>query len=148
MVGSAYYVAPEVLKRKYGLEADMWSAGVILYILLSGSVPFDDESEVKLFKKIARGDYDLGYEEWEAVSEEAKDLIRGLMCVDPERRLPAAAALAHPWWALEELSSAVLTMTKLRTYVERLKMPVKTFKQGEFLVRQVGLIQSPAARKS
>lgn len=136
--GTPTYVAPEVITGQiYGKAVDMWSAGVILYILLSGSVPFDDESEIKLFKKIARGDYDLSYEEWQAISEEAKDLIRGLMCVDPKKRLTADEALAHPWWSLEELSATVLQMTKLRTYVERLKMPVKRFRQGEFLVRQV-----------
>lgn len=135
--GTPTYVAPEVITGQvYGKAVDMWSVGVILYILLSGSVPFDDESEIKLFKKIARGDYDLSYEEWQAISEEAKDLIRGLMCVDPKRRLTAEQALCHPWWALEELNSTVLQMSKLRSYVERLKMPVKRFRQGDFLVRQ------------
>lgn len=145
--GTPTYVAPEVITgQAYGRAVDMWSAGVILYILLSGSVPFDDESEIKLFKKIARGDYDLSYEEWQAISEEAKDLIRGLMCVDPKKRLTADQALAHPWWALEELQGTVLQMTKLRTYVERLKMPIRRFKQGEMLVRQARTLAPPRLR--
>ncbi|KAL2649862.1 hypothetical protein R1flu_017990 [Riccia fluitans] len=100
--GSPQYVAPEVLevgqkRSSYTPAADLWSVGVILYILLSGFSPFDDVSECALFKKIKKGQYSFKASVWEGISEEAKDLVRGLLCIIPDRRLTAAQALAHPW---------------------------------------------------
>ncbi|KAL3685276.1 hypothetical protein R1sor_003298 [Riccia sorocarpa] len=100
--GSPQYVAPEVLevgqkRSSYTPAADLWSVGVILYILLSGFSPFDDVSEYALFKKIKKGQYSFKASVWESISEEAKDLVRGLLCIIPDRRLTAAQALSHFW---------------------------------------------------
>uniref|UniRef100_A0A0E0RDE5 non-specific serine/threonine protein kinase n=1 Tax=Oryza rufipogon TaxID=4529 RepID=A0A0E0RDE5_ORYRU len=75
IVGSAYYIAPEVLKRKYGPEADIWSIGVMLYIFLAGVPPFWAESENAIFTAILRGQIDLASEPWPKISSGAKDLI-------------------------------------------------------------------------
>ncbi|KAF7141809.1 hypothetical protein RHSIM_Rhsim06G0012600 [Rhododendron simsii] len=93
IVGSAYYVAPEVLKRNYGKEIDMWSAGVILYILLSGVPPFWAETEKGIFDEILKGLIDFESPPWPSISTGAKDIIRKMLTMDPKKRITAAQAL-------------------------------------------------------
>ncbi|XP_060177133.1 calcium-dependent protein kinase 20-like [Lycium barbarum] len=97
VVGSPYYVAPEVLRKHYGLECDIWSAGVIIYILLSGVPPFWDESEQGIFEQVLKGELDFASEPWPAISESAKDLVRKMLVRDPKKRLTAHEVLCHPW---------------------------------------------------
>ncbi|CAI9097550.1 OLC1v1034007C1 [Oldenlandia corymbosa var. corymbosa] len=97
VVGSPYYVAPEVLCKNYGVEADIWSAGVIVYILLSGVPPFWGESEKEIFKEVLHGDLDFSSDPWPRISEEAKDLVRRMLVRDPRKRLTAHEVLCHPW---------------------------------------------------
>uniref|UniRef100_A0A0E0GTD5 non-specific serine/threonine protein kinase n=1 Tax=Oryza nivara TaxID=4536 RepID=A0A0E0GTD5_ORYNI len=97
LVGSAYYVAPEVLKRLYGAEADIWSAGVILYILLSGVPPFWAENEDGIFDAVLQGHIDFSSEPWPSISSGAKDLVKRMLRQDPKERLTAAEILNHPW---------------------------------------------------
>ncbi|CAM0953512.1 unnamed protein product [Alopecurus aequalis] len=97
LVGSAYYVAPEVLKRRYGAEADIWSAGVILYILLSGVPPFWAENEDGIFDAVLKGHIDFSSEPWPSISNGAKDLVKRMLQQDPKERLTAAQILNHPW---------------------------------------------------
>ncbi|GMI26681.1 hypothetical protein TrCOL_g4214 [Triparma columacea] len=100
--GTPGYVAPEILKGKeYGAEVDMWSLGVILYILICGFPPFYEEHTPELFKIIKRGEYDFPEPYWDDVSEAAKDLIRKLLVVDPKKRYTAAQVFEHPWMASE-----------------------------------------------
>ncbi|KAJ7520758.1 hypothetical protein O6H91_19G021900 [Diphasiastrum complanatum] len=87
MAGSAYYIAPEVLKGDYGEEIDVWSAGVILYILLSGVPPFWDETEKGIFDAIRNGKLDLSSSPWPSMSAEVKDLLKGMLCPDVKQRL-------------------------------------------------------------
>lgn len=96
------YVAPEVVNCIPGLmyheAVDLWSAGVILFMLLSGYPPFHDESDTVLFEKIRKGKFEFDDEVWSHVSADAKDLIQKLLVVDPMKRLTALEALAHPWF--------------------------------------------------
>ncbi|XP_010904692.2 calcium-dependent protein kinase 2 [Elaeis guineensis] len=97
IVGSAYYIAPEVLKRKYGPEADIWSIGVMLYIFLCGVPPFWAESENGIFNAILRGHIDFTSDPWPNISSGAKDLVRKMLTSDPKQRLTAFQVLNHPW---------------------------------------------------
>ncbi|CAH8288891.1 unnamed protein product [Eruca vesicaria subsp. sativa] len=98
IVGSPYYMAPEVLKQNYGPEVDIWSAGVILYIMLCGVPPFWAETEQGVAKAIIRSVIDFKKDPWPKVSDTAKDLVRNMLEPDPKKRLSAAQVLAeHPW---------------------------------------------------
>lgn len=97
IVGSAYYVAPEVLKRKSGPESDVWSIGVITYILLCGRRPFWDKTEDGIFKEVLRNKPDFRRKPWPTISTSARDFVKKLLVKDPRARLTAAQALSHPW---------------------------------------------------
>ncbi|RXI03138.1 hypothetical protein DVH24_003790 [Malus domestica] len=117
IVGSAYYIAPEVLKRRYGPEVDIWSVGVMLYILLSGVPPFWAESEHGIFNAILRGHLDFSSDPWPSISTQAKDLVRRMLNSDPKQRLTAFQVLNHPWIKDDEapdvpLDNAVLSRLK------------------------------------
>lgn len=99
IVGSAYYVAPEVLHRSYGTEADMWSIGVIAYILLCGSRPFWARTESGIFRAVLKADPSFDEAPWPSLSPEAIDFVKRLLNKDFRKRLTAAQALSHPWLA-------------------------------------------------
>mmetsp|Transcript_12722 Transcript_12722/g.38367 ORF Transcript_12722/g.38367 Transcript_12722/m.38367 type:complete len:528 (-) Transcript_12722:1419-3002(-) len=105
IVGSAYYVAPEVLRRKYTWQADLWSLGVILYILLSGMPPFYGDTEEQIFKMILRGQVDMQSAPWPTISPQAKNLVLQLLMRDPTKRLTASQALQHEWLREQEVLS-------------------------------------------
>ncbi|KDO76378.1 hypothetical protein CISIN_1g010013mg [Citrus sinensis] len=127
LVGSAYYVAPEVLRRNYGAEADIWSAGVILYILLSGVPPFWGETEQSIFDAILRGHIDFSSDPWPNISSSAKDIVKKMLHADPKERLSAAEVLNHPWMRVDgdasdkPLDIAVLTRMKQFRAMNKLK---------------------------
>lgn len=96
--GTPGYVAPEILEgTPYDTQSDMWSLGVITYILLGGYPPFIEQNQRELFRKIRKGDYVFHEEYWGQVSKDAKNLISSLLTVDPAKRVAANAALQDPW---------------------------------------------------
>ncbi|KAG0172312.1 hypothetical protein DFQ30_010724 [Apophysomyces sp. BC1015] len=94
--GSPHYASPEIVRGKFydGPATDVWSCGVILYALLTGYLPFDDESMSRLLQKIKSGRF-RALPNW--LSCEAKDLIRRMLSVDPAKRITVDAILVHPW---------------------------------------------------
>ncbi|XP_022746677.1 calcium-dependent protein kinase 20-like isoform X2 [Durio zibethinus] len=127
VVGSPYYVAPEVLQKHYGPECDVWSAGVIIYILLSGVPPFWDETEQGIFEQVLKGELDFISEPWPSISDSAKDLVRRMLLRDRKKRLTAHEVLCHPWVQLDGLApdkpldSAVLSRLKQFSAMNKLK---------------------------
>jgi len=117
--GTPGYVAPEVLTGEgYGTEVDMWSIGVVTYILLCGYPPFYDDSTAILFNMIKKGQYDFNPSYWSEVSDDAKDLITKLLCVDPAERLSASQVKEHPWMQSE---AEVLRSQTLGQFTTNLK---------------------------
>lgn len=85
-LGTPYYIAPEVLKRKYDEKCDIWSCGVILYILLCGYPPFAGKTDEKIMERVQKGVYSFDHEEWEEISKEAKEFIKKMLTYDPSKR--------------------------------------------------------------
>jgi calcium-dependent protein kinase len=94
--GSIQYVSPEVLRGNYDCQCDMWSLGVIVFMLLSGNPPFDGDED-QVLENIRIGNYKMKGNRWKAVSDEAKDFVCNLLVVDPRKRMDAVQALDHPW---------------------------------------------------
>ncbi|ETO29714.1 calmodulin-dependent protein kinase II-delta dash [Reticulomyxa filosa] len=132
--GTPNYVAPEILRRQpYGTSVDMWSAGVILYImfsffLLCGFPPFYDENDDmnKLYKKIKNADFDMPSPYWDSVTPEAKDLVKKLLEPNPKKRITASLALEHEWLqgkaSDKKLSEEQMFQLKRFQYVKRLRV--------------------------
>ncbi|CAI0471317.1 unnamed protein product [Linum tenue] len=153
VVGSPYYVAPEVLLKHYGPEADVWTAGVILYILLSGVPPFWAETQQGIFDAVLKGHIDFDSDPWPLISESAKDLIRRMLSSHPKERLTAHEVLCHPWICENgvapdrALDAAVLTRLKQFSAMNKLKkMALRadvdnsgTIDYGEFIAATIHL---------
>lgn len=126
IVGEASYMAPEMLHRRYGPEADLWSAGVILFILLLGTPPFSGEDNAEIFEKVIGGSIDVYSPEWLSLSKDARDLIINILKTRPHERLTSAKILEHPWindggsGETRELHQSV--MSKLKTFAHSNKL--------------------------
>ncbi|KAG8381396.1 hypothetical protein BUALT_Bualt06G0117800 [Buddleja alternifolia] len=96
-VGSPFYIAPEVLAGGYDQAADVWSAGVILYILLSGIPPFWGKTKSRIFDAVRAAELRFPSKPWDFISDSAKELIQGMLCRDTSRRLTAQQVLDHSW---------------------------------------------------
>ena len=101
IVGSPYYIAPEVLKQNYNAKCDTWSVGVMLYSLIVGVPPFDGRNANEIKSRILIGTYNSKHEKLLSRSPELQDLISKLLDVNTETRLSAKEALAHPWFVKE-----------------------------------------------
>ena len=102
IVGSSYYIAPEVLNQKYGKECDLWSVGVILYMFIVGHAPFDGCDDEEITGNIQKGIYKKDDKRWKKASKEVKDLIQRLLIYNPQKRLTALQALRHPWFKITD----------------------------------------------
>ncbi len=103
LIGTLFYLAPEVIKNNYNEKCDLWSCGVIMYFLLVGFPPFFAMTDTEVFEQILSSDYSFEYPEFNAVSESAKDLIKKLLEINPKKRLSAKEALEHEFF--NEISS-------------------------------------------
>ncbi|XP_029126464.1 calcium-dependent protein kinase 4 [Cajanus cajan] len=115
LVGSPFYIAPEVLAGAYNQAADVWSAGVILYILLSGMPPFWGKTKSRIFEAVKTANLRFPSEPWDYVSKSAKDLIRGMLCTESSRRLTAKEVLDHHWMQSNQTNPKQLSEHKIRS---------------------------------
>mmetsp|Transcript_22174 Transcript_22174/g.48488 ORF Transcript_22174/g.48488 Transcript_22174/m.48488 type:complete len:507 (-) Transcript_22174:191-1711(-) len=97
--GTPYYVAPQVLAGKYDQLSDLWSVGVIMYVMLCGYPPFFGDTDAEVLAKVKLGNYSFNASDWKHVSEDAKNLIRHLIEMDPQKRFTAEQTLRHEWIA-------------------------------------------------
>jgi serine/threonine protein kinase len=97
--GTQEYVAPEVLENRpaYDLPCDIWTVGVIIFIMLGGYYPFRGKSEEEVLKKVRYGEFQFHSKYWKGISDEAKSLVKQMMTVDPDQRITAADALQSTW---------------------------------------------------
>jgi calcium-dependent protein kinase len=87
-----------VLKRNYDEKCDVWSCGVIMYILLCGYPPFNGPNDKIIFQRVLEGKFSFSEEDWASISKNAKDLIKGMLAYEPSKRLSAEFALKHDWF--------------------------------------------------
>ena len=96
-VGTPYYIAPEVLNKKYDRSCDLWSVGVVTYTLLSGYPPFNGPDNDRVLDAVRAGRYSFPNADWGRTSRESRDFVRRLLRKDPRKRMTAREAMAHPW---------------------------------------------------
>ena len=119
IVGTSQYISPEVLQGKYNQKCDIWSAGVILYVMLGGHFPFKGVTHNEIYKNIRKINFEFPKDDWKLVSKEVKDLINHMLCTE-DKRYNAEQVLKHPW--LSKMSPNLLctvnkiNLTHLKNY--------------------------------
>jgi len=123
VVGSSYYIAPEVLKKSYNEKCDTWSIGVILYMLIVGRAPFDGADDEEILTNIKKGQYNSNHKKLLESSEEVQDLVKNLLQVDVKKRFSAKEALKHPWFKKFKAKSLYSNIDdeQIKTYLNRLR---------------------------
>ena len=119
--GTVYYIAPEVLLGSYDEKCDVWSLGVILYILLSGRPPFNGNSDREILTNVRQGQVKFPPERWKNTSEQAIDLITQMLNKDPEKRISSKAAMAHPWVQEQTHPTSAMDMPLTKESIRALK---------------------------
>ena len=138
-VGTPVYAAPEVVEQKsYGAAVDMWSLGVIAYILVTGAMPRDLWKSALKYGRVTEDDFGFDCYEWDTVSSKARDFVRACLAYNPAKRLSAKDALEHPW--MKHVSNVrpepLRIKSKLRDFAKGMKLPTRTYEAGEVLIRQ------------
>ena len=107
VVGTPYYVAPEVLRGEYDKQCDIWSLGIILYVFLCGYPPFEGDNNKEIFKHVLKSKLDFDPADWSHISKEAKDLVSKMLDKKSDNRISADEALEHKWFKLNHDEHAI-----------------------------------------
>jgi calcium-dependent protein kinase len=133
-LGTPYYIAPEVLNKNYNEKCDIWSCGVITYIVLSGIPPFNGATDQEIMKKVKSGKFSFNDPCWKSISDNAKDFITTLLTMNSEKRPSAADALNHPWiqQANEQIANiandvAISALSNLKNFNAKSKLKQATY---------------------
>ena len=132
LVGSSYYIAPEVINKNYNEKCDIWSCGVILYILLSGRPPFGGEDDQEIMENVKIGKYDIDCTPFNKASKSVIDLIQKLLIMDKNKRITAQEALNHPWFK-EQKSKELYNQIKDENIIKILLNNLKTYKKNSVI---------------
>ena len=125
--GTLGYVAPEVLKKEpYSFSCDLWSYGCIIYALLSGSLPFDHESQKETIKMTLESKLEFDLACWSNISPHCKDLLVQLLTKDPKRRINLDDAMKHKWFEGLNVNNGLISN----------KNPASAFKQRRFIMQE------------
>jgi calcium-dependent protein kinase len=136
IVGSSYYIAPEVLKKNYNEKCDLWSCGVILYILLSARPPFNGENDQEILENVIKGKYDLNSPPFDNITNEAKSLISSLLIIDPVQRISASQALEDPWFkknSTKQKLNKIFINPQNEKLIEKFLTNLKSYKSSNVL---------------
>jgi len=127
IIGSSYYIAPEVLNKNYTEKCDLWSCGVIMYILLAARAPFEGKTDQEIMSRIMTGKYDMSIPQLSKISSEAKQLINSLLQKDPSKRINAELAMNHIWFKKFQTRDKLnlITSDKMK-YINNLKVHRKS----------------------
>ncbi|CAD8184760.1 unnamed protein product [Paramecium octaurelia] len=143
-LGTPYYIAPEVLERRYDEKCDVWSCGVILYILLCGFPPFNGETEEEILQSVREDHFNFDGEQWSQISQEAKLLITKMLERDPKRRISAEQA-QRDQWITTYVKKTEMNLTQLTEVLNNLRTfrVEKKFQQAAltFMVNQMATSQ-------
>ena len=137
IVGSSYYIAPEILEKKYNEKCDLWSCGVILYILLSGKPPFEGIKDEEILEKVRFGKYNLNDSAFNNISNEAKELIQNLLIMDYHKRISAEDALNNIWFKKNK-SKELFNEIKDKQMIEKFIKNLKEYK-SESVIQETAL---------
>ena len=132
LVGSSYYIAPEVIQKNYNEKCDIWSCGVIMYILLSGRPPFGGEDDREIMDNVKKGKYDLQCSPFNKISKSAIDLIKKLLIMDKDKRISAQEALNHPWFK-EQKAKELYNQIKDENIIKKLLSNLKKYKRNSVI---------------
>ena len=132
LVGSSYYIAPEVIEKHYDEKCDIWSCGVIMYILLSGRPPFGGDNDDEIMEQVKIGKYDLEESPFDKISNSGKDLIKKLLIFDPKKRISAREALDHPWFK-EKKSKELFSRIRDESTMKKMIHNLKTYKRDSII---------------
>lgn len=124
-LGTPYYIAPEVLKRNYDEKCDVWSCGVILYILLCGYPPFNGPDDKVIFKRVLEGKFIFAEEDWCEISKSAMKLIRKMLTYDANKRITAEQALNSEWIQQKRFDDSNVNTTKVLKNLMRFRASFK-----------------------
>ncbi|CAG9317507.1 unnamed protein product [Blepharisma stoltei] len=139
--GTSYYIAPEVLRGSYNYKCDLWSAGIIMYQILCGQLPFYSRRLSEAFKKIKIGRFDKECDSWKAISHAGRDLIKKLICMNPSSRLSAKEALDHDWLSTSISHEPFIDNALLKSFQEYSKISLFKKELLNILVKHSNLSQ-------